>query len=315
MRSPRTLSLLAAAVFAAFAGSALAAGEGARPLAQPNGLFFGAYDPHGDFGNDSLSTIEHLFLPWEDVDLTSLAAADSYAAERGRTLLVTIEPWTWSQSKHIAPEDLRAGIMSGQYDGNISAICSVLASFKSPTTIRWAQEMEDTTGRFIWADWDPADYIAAYRRVVETCRAIAPNVAFMWSPKGNDNLGDYYPGDDVVDVVGLSVFGLQANDHFEAGRDRAFSELVRAGYLEAAKFGKPVYVAEVGYSGDAAYVESWASELLSALPQFPLLQGVVYFNDRDVVSWPHDLGIPNWQVTSNIAPDVTSVAQVADKSR
>jgi len=276
-----------------------AAGPDNRPDPIVNGLIFGAYDPQGDFVGDPNSRIEHLFLPWEDVDLTTLAAADAYARERGRTLLVTIEPWTWSHDRYV-PEELRAGIANGRYDGNIAAICQILGSFQTPTTVRWGHEMEDTTGRFIWANWEPKDYIAAYRGFVEKCRDAAPNVAFMWSPKGELNLGDYYPGDDVVDVVGLSIFGLQAYDHLRKGRDMSFDELVEPGYGAAARFGKPIYVAELGYSGDAAYVEAWVRTLLLKRAQFPLLTGVIYFNDRDVVAWPHNLGVPDWRVTSNV---------------
>lgn len=274
-----------------------------RPVPIEDGIVFGAYDPHGDFETDSNTQIEHLFLPWEDVDLSSLAAADSYALERGRTLLITVEPWTWSQDKHIAPADLRAGIAAGRYNGNIAAICSVVRDFQTPTTLRWAQEMEDTTGRFIWSNWKPEDYVAAYRTFVEECREIAPNVAFMWSPKGEPSLGAYYPGDDVVDVIGLSVFGLQAYDHLRMGHDLTFADLLLPGYTEAVKFGKPIYVAELGYSGDMKYVSDWSETLLESLPQFEELKGVVYFNDRDVIAWPHSLGVPNWRVTSNIVEE------------
>lgn len=271
-----------------------------RPDKVVNGLTFGAYDPHGDFTNDPLSTIEHLFLPWEDVDLSSLASADQYAQQHHRTLLITIEPWTWSQSKHITPAQLRAGIRAGKYYGNIAAICNIVRKFKTPTTIRWAQEMEDTSGRFIWSNWRPADYIYAYRKFVSECRAIAPNVAYMWSPRGGADLGKYYPGDDVVDVIGLSVFGLQSYDMKQVGHDRSFADLVAPGYKQAAKFGKPIYVAELGYSGDEAYVDKWAATVLDRLPQFPLLKGVIYFNDKDVIEWPYHLGIPNWEVTANV---------------
>jgi beta-mannanase len=271
-----------------------------RPQMVPNGLTLGAYDPHGDFTNDPNDTIEHLFLPWEDVDLTSLSAADQYAQQHHRTLLITIEPWTWSQKKHITPAALLDGIRSGKYDGNIAAICNIVRNFQTPTTIRWAQEMEDTTGRFIWANWRPADYIFAYRKFVSECRAIAPNVAYMWSPHGDADMDQYYPGDDVVDVIGLSVFGLQAYDRKVAGHDRDFVELVTPGYSRAAKFGKPIYVAELGYSGDSDYVHKWETTVLKQLPQFPLLKGIVYFNDRDVISWPYHLGVPNWRVTENV---------------
>lgn len=271
-----------------------------RPLPQAGGFTLGAYDPHADFTTDTNSKIEHLFLPWEDVDLSTLAEADAYAKARGRTILITIEPWTWSQKKHIAPRDLYNGIMSGKYEGNIAAICGIAKNFTTPTTIRWAQEMEDTTGRFIWADWTPKDFITVYRKVVDECRAIAPNVTYMWSPKGDSDLAKYYPGDAYVDSIGLSVFGLQAYDQIQVGHDRTFAELLKPGYDQAIKFGKPIYVAELGYSGDTAYVQKWAASVLARDPQFPDLQAVVYFDDRDVIAWPDNLGVPDWQVKSNI---------------
>lgn len=282
-------------------GSALAVDN--RPLPHANGLIFGAYDPHGDFVNDPNSRIEHLFLPWEDVDLASLASADTYAIERGRTLLVTIEPWTWSNDRFVTPAELRSGIATGRYDGNIAAICSILGDFQTPTTIRWGHEMEDTTGRFIWADWEPADYIAAYRDFVAKCRQYAPEAAFMWSPKGEPRLAEYYPGDDVVDVIGLSVFGLQPYDQIVMQRDMTFRELVAPGYTAAAQFGLPIYVAELGYRGNVAYVEQWLTTVLEKIDEFPLLVGAIYFNDRDVVAWPYNLGVPDWRVTSNVIDD------------
>lgn len=300
----QTLTGLAASLAFALAiipGSASASDN--RPLPHAGGLIFGAYDPQGDFVSDPNSRIEHLFLPWEDVELSSLAAADAYAIERGRTLLVTIEPWTWSGDNYVSPTELRNGIASGRYDGNIAAICSIIGGFQTPTTIRWGHEMEDTTGRFIWSNWEPAEYIAAYRDFVSKCRVLAPGAAFMWSPKGQPNLGAYYPGDDVVDVIGLSVFGFQPYDQIVMQRDMTFEEKVAPGYEAAAQFGLPIYVAELGYSGDVSYVEQWLTTVLEKREQFPLLVGAIYFNDREVVDWPYNLGRPDWRVTSNIIDD------------
>jgi beta-mannanase len=291
---------LSLAIGPAWQGALAAPAPDHRPQMIPHGLTLGAYDPHGDFTNDPDDTIEHLFLPWEDLDLASLSGADQYAQEHHRTLLITIEPWTWSQKKHITPSELLNGIRAGKYDGNIAAICNVLRNFQTPTTIRWAQEMEDTTGRFIWSNWRPADYIFAYRKFVSECRAIAPNLAYMWSPRGLPDMNKYYPGDDVVDTIGLSVFALQAYDRKIIGHDRTFVDLLKPGYTLAAKFGKPIYVAELGYRGDADYVHKWETTVLVRRPQFPLLKGVIYFNDKDVIEWPYHLGVPNWQVTENV---------------
>ena len=110
------------------------------------------------------------FLPWEDVYLPSLTEADAYALKRHRALLVTIEPWTWSRSERNTPQHLRNGIANGSYDKNMSTICEVLNTLQSPVTVRWAHEMEDDNGQFIWAGWKPETYVAAYRRMINVCR-------------------------------------------------------------------------------------------------------------------------------------------------
>ena len=106
---------------------------------------FRSYDPYGDSA-DKTASIE--FLPWEDVDLATLPLADAYALQRNRSLLITIEPWTWSEGlahhpertarRHIERQVRRANMQHLQPGGTM----------KSPVTIRWAQEMEDKNGRF-----------------------------------------------------------------------------------------------------------------------------------------------------------------------
>jgi beta-mannanase len=207
---------LVAALAAGLAVLAPAQSSGAapdnRPIVYPNSSAFGAYDPHADFTDDGNVKIEALFLPWQDVDLTTLRDADDYARQRGRDLLISVEPWTWSKTEHISPAALLQGILSGQYDGNIAAICDIAGKFRTPTTIRWAQEMEDPRMRFSWQGWTGEEYKAGYRRFVDHCRASAPRAKFMWSPKGLPGLDKYYPGDAYVDSIGLSVFGLQQYD-------------------------------------------------------------------------------------------------------
>jgi beta-mannanase len=290
---------VAALVATASMGQALPQKDG-RPVAGSDPMVLGSYDPHGDFTNDPTPEIEHLFLPWLDVDLASLPLADNYARERGRALWITVEPWTWDQSKRITPDELRDDIASGAYDEIIGALCGEIARLQRPVTVRFAQEMEDKTGRFIWSNWDPASYISAYRHFVENCRAVAPSARFMWSPKGDEGLERYYPGDDVVDDIGLSIFDLQQFDQDSFGRDRFFAERVQPGYDRVIGFNKPIYIAELGYVGDLQFVEQWARESLLKYPQFPGLIGVSYFNDKEVVAWPEPYGLPDWRVTNNI---------------
>lgn len=298
------LTALSAIFRAAFATWGLAVVICANPssgLAAPPGpMPFGVYDPGGDFQDDPEVTIEHLFLPWEDIYLPSLADADAYAVARNRAVLVTLEPWTWTVSERTSPEALQLGIAEGAYDANVASICDVLGRFVSPVTLRWGHEMDDDNGQFLWAGWDPATYVSAFRRVIDTCRASAPNINVMWSPLGDDGMEQYYPGDTYVDLVGVSVFGLQAFDQLTYGRDRSFRDIFEPRYRRAASFGKPVVVAELAYSGDAAYVAAWEKEVRKARPEYPSLIGVIYFNQKEVYPWPNGLGFPDWRVEFHV---------------
>lgn len=292
-----TKAMFAKALSGTFLAGFLAGSAGAAP---PGETPFGVYDPEGQFSDDSDVQIEHLFLPWEDVFLPSLVDADVYALARARALLVTIEPWTWTRSERNTPQRLQQGLQSGEYDQYMRAICSVLGTLNSPVTVRWAQEMDDNTTQFTWAKWEPGTYIDAYRRMVDICRAEAPQVNYMWSPLGFENMDEYYPGDDYADLVGLSVFGFQAWEEEILGKSQSFVDILEPRYERAKQFGKPIVVAETGFSGDQAYVEAWHNSIRQTYEQFPDLVGVVYFNQVEVYPWPDGFGLPDWRVDNRV---------------
>jgi beta-mannanase len=118
----------------------------------------------------------------------------------------------------------------------------------------------------------------------------------MWSVQGDTDVNPFYPGDQYVDVVGVTLFGLQQRDKNEVGRNRTFVEMLTPIYRRVAYFKKPIYVAEFGYDGDADYVRAWAEAATHPVPEFSLLEGIVYFNDREVYPWPGGYGQPNWRV-------------------
>lgn len=299
MRSLKIISKVA--VLTICTGIAAAAAYTSSSSAVPPGTVpFGVYDPSGDFGDSDGVAVEHLFLPWQDVSLASLVDADQYAFARHRALLITLEPWTWTRSERNTPGALRRGIANGSYDANVTAVCDVVGQMKSPVTLRWGHEMENRNGQFIWAGWRPSDYIRAYRHVIDLCRKSAPGIRVMWSPLGEEGMQAYYPGDDYVDIVGLSVFGLQSWDNAKFKHDRSFAEILGPRYARAKPFAKPIVVAELGFSGSAAYVAKWESEVRQTTKDFPDLVGVIYFNFPEVYPWPDGFGLPDWRTSQRV---------------
>lgn len=75
----------------------------------------------------------------------------------------------------------------------MAAVCSTAAKLKSPVIIRWGQEMDETDSQFSWSHWQGADYVKAYRRMVDVCKVHLKTAKYMWSPKGNEGLQAFIP--------------------------------------------------------------------------------------------------------------------------
>lgn len=267
---------------------------------------FGAYDPHDLLQNSDQSSIEHVFLYWQAVDEPMLAAKMHLAQMKGRTLMVTVEPYTKAANWRDGGDRLFTDIRNGEFDRQIAAVCGAVASYPGASWVRWGHEMERPSGRYPWARGDAPGYIAAYRYFVDACRKIAPRTRFVWSPKGERELTEYYPGDAYVDLVGVSVWGLEKQDRQRYGRPRGFAETFGEKYRRVEKFGKPIIIAELGMAGRKSYRQAWMSAI-SALSAgsgpFPLLTCAVYFNDREPYHWPDGYGSPDWRMTaSDLAP-------------
>jgi endoglucanase len=266
----------------------------------PGNMPYGAFDPGGDYRDETGNVIEHIFLPWEDVALSSLTDADLYALERNRALMITIEPWTWTVDERNTPEFLLNGVLNGYYDGNMRTVCRIIGDMQSPVTVRWAHEMERNDGQFIWAGWEPADYIRAFRRMIDICRAVAPNINIVWSPAGDDGMDRYYPGEEYVDIVGVSIFGYHPWERDILGAPRNYQDILDEVYARASIYDHPVMVAELGYSGPADYVDEWENVVRQPQPDKPLLSAVVYFNQEEVHPWPDGYGYPDWRLAERV---------------
>ena len=116
-------------------------------------------------------------------------------------------------------------------------------------------------------------------------------------------MADFYPGDQYVDEIVLSVFGYQPYDKINFGGDRTFAQALEPGYRLVEGYGKPIIVAELGYEGDLDYVTRWAKAVATPHSEFPRLAAVVHFNTRETHQWPLNMGLPNWRIGSPATVD------------
>jgi endoglucanase len=256
----------------------------------------GMYDPELSFRNEGGVGLEHFFIFWQAFDRDDLRDKVQYAEIRRRRVMITVEPYTKAANWVDGGNVLLAEVARGQYDEQIEAVCTEVASISGAPLVRWGHEMDDTKDGYPWAGRPPRDYVAAYRYFVKMCRELAPQAEFVWAPIGHPGLQDYYPGDDVVDHVGLPLWGYDKADRRWFGRERSFGEALEEKYALVERFDKSVIIAEFGVSGSGRYRRSWLGTYLEKLRDFPLVTAVAYFNVRNPHKWPDGLGQPDWRV-------------------
>ena len=105
------------------------------------------------------------------------------------------------------PRDIRA-VRDDEY---LNQWARDAADCGTPVFLRFGGEMNGN-----WTSWgrDPAAYHQAFRLVHTVINRYASNVALVWAPGAvpTYNLDLYYPGDDVVDWVGISLYLVRYYD-------------------------------------------------------------------------------------------------------
>lgn len=265
-------------------------------------IAFGVYDPSGDFTQNTAIQIEQVFLPMRFEDATELTQAIEAIRRKNRFPLIALETWPW-ESWGMTKATLLDDLANGLYDSSIRVSCQAMAA-QAPQSIwvRLDHEM-DLKDLFPWSQGDPVKYIAAFRRFVTVCREEASNVLFMWSPAGDSRAMEYYPGDDVVDIIGLTVLGYEPWDLAAgAGVVQTMNWLFSNKWNLIYKTQKPVVIAELGVCCDPDHQKEWLRVGASNWSRYPGLIGVIYFQAQNPAnSWGLNM-TPDWRIPAEWFP-------------
>lgn len=222
----------------------------------------------------------------------------------GAIPLLFWSPWDrpYEQSRPPDRFSLEA-ILAGRWDGYIDQWADQAKAFGKPLLVAWGLEMNGTW--FPWSGWfygggqrlagepprfkGPELYKQAYRYVVDRVRARGVrNISWGFhinhytSPHEEWNLPvHFYPGDDYVDWLGASVYGMQFAwqdwGQFHHNFDEAYQQLC------ALHPTKPVVAAEWGV-GEFPKKGNKAAWLTRAFADFktryPRTRIAVYWNER-----------------------------------
>lgn len=134
--------------------------------------------------------------------------------------------------------DIAKNTGNGAYDKVIKQFSAWATAANRPIYLRIGYEFDGPHNEL-----EPDEYVKAYKHIVDLIRAEgANNIAFVWhsyasKPYKDYPLSSWYPGDDYVDWVAISVFG-----HAYNGRD--FGSYCENVLNFAKQYKKPVMIAE-----------------------------------------------------------------------
>ncbi len=157
----------------------------------------------------------------------------------------------------------------------------------------------DTWGNKCTAD----QFIGAFRYVSDIFKSNNPNAAMVWSPTvapaWNVNINDYYPGDQYVDWVGVSLY---ASSHYQGNANAAHMDevyfkkgknsdpvLALREFVEAYGNRKPIMISECGCGHHVAatgedttdFALNYLKQYFGYLPMvYPQVKLMAYFDHR-----------------------------------
>jgi mannan endo-1,4-beta-mannosidase len=220
----------------------------------------------------------------------------------GALPIVTWEPMFLDSEGHeyaIAADS----IIGGKYDSYLQRFARESRRFGKPYLIRFAHEMN--LARYHWGgsaeEFGPGSaekYRAMFRHVVEVFRAQrANNVRWVFCPNADsvpatlwNQIPSYYPGNDVVDVVGLDGYNWGTTQTRAANawdsEWRSFESIFTAPLQELKQVAseKPVAVFETSSGAEGGNKEEWVLAALDAAKSLGLT-ALVWFELNKEVDW------------------------------
>lgn len=198
---------------------------------------------------------------------------------------------TWEPRDRRAPRGQRRfrleRIARGDFDDYATAWARSLAAYGRPVILRFAHEMNHRAYPWGTAEGNrPGTYVTAWRHLRSVfARAGATNVRWDWSPTASNLDWRYYPGDDVVDIVGLTAFNggsdLDWNGWRSPGEmfDRALTDIARR------VPGKPVELSEVASAPGGGNRPAWIARLFVLARKYPQVRTISWFNIDKQAAW------------------------------
>lgn len=263
-------------------------------IKETGGFYIGtnrALDPQGDLAAQFSSAQARLGAAPRLIPLTVEWAAPEVApvpwpaireiSRRGAVPLITWEPRaTTFPELRDDPElgrdrALCAGIRDHRFDGYLRRFAAELRDFAEPVLIRFAPFPDQLSVRWSVDRGNTAEeYQEAWRQIVAVFKeAGAANVGWVWQPGSPAAIASYYPGESIVDWVGLT---LENRGNIGGSHWRDFAELYDPYRYRIQELRLPVLLTGFNCNRDGGNRQEWLADAMREIAHdYPEIRGLL----------------------------------------
>lgn len=255
---------------------------------------WGLYEPEAPESFRSLESLEEYLqyrfdylLVYSNLDSPLPKERLEKAKEEGRYLEYTLQTLLTGHNQESVMYDL----LQGRYDEQLRAYARSMAAFNGPVLFRLNNEMNgDWCGySAYYSSLDPEIYTAFWRYLFQLFHEEgADNVLWVWNPndrsfpdfKWNHALM-YYPGDEYVDIIGLT--GYNTGNYYPGEVWRSFAEIYDPLYAAYMQWfpEKPFMITEFGANSRGGDKPGWILDAFVRMKRYPNIKVAVWWNSID----------------------------------
>lgn len=245
------------------------------------------------------AAMDHTFpilLRYQSLEENAPIRGLSKAYDQGRYVeltLQTVNPGLANALRSNAENDnarIVYQVLDGQYDDYLHDYAVRLKTFGHPVLFRLNNEMN---GDWCWysayyTSKDADLYIALWKYIHGIFMAEGvDNVLWVWNPhdvsrpdfKWNHFLA-YYPGDEYVDIIGLT--GYNTGTYFPGEQWREFDTIYQPIYNEySAIFPKPLMITEFASSSVGGDKAAWLHNMFNSIDKYPAIKVAIWWSGID----------------------------------
>lgn len=214
----------------------------------------------------------------------------TYAKSQGMKLLIAWEPWNPEQNISQSIDYLKE-ISEGKHDTYIRSFANSVKTYANPMAIRFGHEMNGN-----WYPWGnrPTEYIAGYRHIVNIFKQEGvTNVTWMWSVNLESiptapisNVSSYYPGNDVVDVIGIDGYNWGTSQSWSNWK--SFKDIFTPAYnFLTTSYAKPIVISETSSTEIGGDKPLWIQTMFKddLTNTFPRIIEIIWFDILKETDW------------------------------